>query len=271
MLPYLRAYVHPIRMHFDPIVMTTGYEEIVVAYGMATTDLIRIKTKLPNLNDYGLILVQRKDDIFRFLKIDELLICIYPGFKKASDDIGLSCAYDFKLQSISKLRDYEQLSRWVTLKGLERADAENRARVTRSLLEKTRIVDLLGPNAIETIIDLMWSTSSFEPLHAITIIATTKRLQLDFPTLREKLRKIGTDLRYVLDSENRVLIRRKSNVTLMDCAKFLFQNSNYFEVSKRKLSRSLGISKSKLSSHLRGYLVVDDEYINKLTVNLGGD
>lgn len=264
-LSFLRAYVRSIRMHFDPIGMIVDSGEIVVAYGMATSDLLRLKSSLSDLNRCGLILVNRKNDRFRFLVFREMVVAIYPGFKEAIEGIGLICGYDFQLKDIAKLGDYQQLSKWITLKETERLDAENRARAIGSLIERSRLHGVLGPRAIEIIRDLMWATNVFEPLHALTVIAKTIPSQIDVVSLRNDLRKIGADLIDSTHSTNRFLARRRSNITLMDCARFLFTSGNYyFESKSSELSKTLGMPTHKLPSHFRGYLIVDDTYVNKL-------
>ena len=262
---FIRAYVSPIKMHLDPTALIVGNREIIVAYGMATSDLLRLKKALSDLNKFGLVLVDKKNDRFRFLVFGDVAIGIFPGFKEVTDEIGLPCSYDFQLKDISKLGDYRQLSKWITLKASERLDAENRVRVISSLLEKTRLWKVLGPSAIEIVEDLMWATDVFEPLHALTVIAKTTPLQIDISSLRNDLRKIGADLRLISDSGNRILERRKSKLTLMDCAKFLFTTSNYyFESKSSELSKFLGMPVHKLPSHFRGYLIVDDNYVKEL-------
>lgn len=271
-MPFLRAYVRSIRMHFDPIGMIVDSGEIVVAYGMATSDLLRLKSSLPDLNRCGLILVNRKNDHFRFLVFKEIVVGIYPGFKEAIEEIGLVCGYDFQLKDIAKLGDCRQLSKWITLKESERLDAENRARAIGSLIEKSRLRRVLGSRAIEIIEDLMWTTNVFEPLHAITVIAKTAPLEIEIASLRNDLRKIGADLVDMTHSTNRILNRRRSNVTLMDCAEFLFQKSNYyFESKSSELSKTIGMPIHKLPSHFRGYLIVDDDYLDSLLQASQGD
>lgn len=263
-MSFVRAYVAQIKMHFDPVAMIVDNREIVVAYGLATIDLLRLKNCLPDLNKCGLLLVGRKNTLFRFVVFKEVVVGIFPGFKELTDEIGLSCAYDFQLKDISKLGDYQQLSRWITLKETERLDAENRARVISSTFEKSRLRIVLGLKAIEIIENLMWATNVFEPLHAITILAKTKPLPLEITTLRENLRGTGLDLWYSSES-TKILLRKKTNITLMDCAKSLFSGSDYyFEAESSELSGTLGIPIDRLSSHFRGYLIVDDDYVNKL-------
>ena len=262
---FLRAYVKSIRMHFDPIGMILDSGDIVVAYGMATSDLLRLKSNLSNLNKCGLILVDRKNDRFRFLVFEEIVVAIYPGFKEAIEEIGLVCGYDFQLGDIAKLGDYQQLSKWITLKETERENARVRARAISSLIEENRLPKVRGRGAIEIIRDFMWATNAFEPLHALTVIAKTAPSQIDVVSLRNDLRKIGADLRDSTHSTNRFLTRRRSSVTLMDCAKFLFISGNYyFESKSSELSKTLGMPVHILPSHFRGYLIVNDDYVNKL-------
>jgi hypothetical protein len=67
------------------------------------------------------------------------------------------------------------------------------------------------------------------------------------------------------ETTNRILTRkRRLRITLMDCARFLFKSGNYFECEALKLARVLNISADKLSSHFRGYLIVEDDYLKKL-------
>jgi len=261
---YIRAHVDPIQKHLDPIAVL-GEDGVFVAYGLAANDFLRLKAFFSDLNKYGLILVDRKDGNFRFLFFNEVVVIIYPGFKEAIDAAGLSFGADFELKSISKMRDCEDMSKWITLGESERLQAENAAREINSSLRNSRLETLLGPRGVGVVEDLMWESSVFEPLHAVTIMAKSGSTKIDILSMRENLRKIGMDIRQMTGSTNRMLARRrKSRATLMDCAKILFPISNYFEAGLSQLSRTLGIQTDKLSSHFRGYLVKDEDYLQKL-------
>lgn len=262
---YLRAYVTPIAMHFDPIAFVDDNGAIVVAYGMAAIDLLRIKKTLPNLNKCGLLLVARRNQHYCFATFREIIVGIFSGFKEVNDEMGLSCAYDLQLKDISKLGDYRQLSRWITLKETERFDAENRVRVISSLIRKSRLENVLGTKATEIIEDLMWASDVFESLHALAVLAKTEPFHVEISSLRTNLRNMGVDLRYMSHSNGRILVRRKSNVTLMDCARLLLPKDDYyFEVESSHLCEILNMSIDKLPSHFRGYLMVDDNYVERL-------
>ena len=254
----------PLKMHFDPIAMITTKNEVVAAYGLAAIDLLRLKSDLHNLNKYGFLLVDRKDDHYRFLVFDEIVVCIFPGFKEVVDETGLTCGFDFQLKDISKTTDYYWLSRWITLKETERLEAENRWKLASSRLQKTRVGAVLGPESMRIIVDLMWVTDTFEPLHAIAILGKTDPLSLEISSLENSLSTIKAGLRYVPGSNNRILNRSKSTITLMDCAEYLFPGNDYFEVETSELSKILGMPAYKLPSHFRGYLIVDDDYVNRL-------
>jgi len=251
-------------MHFDPIALVTAKNEVVVAYGLAAIDLLRLKSDLHSLNQCGFLLVDRKNDHYRFLVFDEIVVCIFPGFKEVVDETGLTCGFDFQLGDISKVIDYHMLSRWVTLKDTERLEAENRWKLASSTIQKTRVGTILGPESLRIIADLMWVTHAFEPLHAITIVAKTEPLSLEISSLENSLSMIRASLRYVPDSTNRILNRRKSTTTLMDCAEHLFPGNNYFEVETSELSETIGMPIHKLPSHFRGYLIRNDNYVNRL-------
>jgi len=94
---YLRVHVDPIKRHFDPIVSLVD-DNLVVVYGLAANDLMRLRSHLANLNQYGLIMVDRDNDRFRFLKFKQSVVAIYPGFKEVAEVLGLSVGFDFELR-----------------------------------------------------------------------------------------------------------------------------------------------------------------------------
>ena len=65
---------------------------------------MRLKGTLPELNQSGLLLVDRKKDRFRFLRFEEVVVAIYPGFKEAAEAVRLSVGYDFQLKDIENQR-----------------------------------------------------------------------------------------------------------------------------------------------------------------------
>jgi hypothetical protein len=263
-MEYVRAHVDPIQKHMDPTAVLVD-DGIVIAYGLAANDFIRLKGHFPQINKCGLLLVDRNDEKFRFLKFDEIVVIIYPGFRETLDSIGLTFGYDLKIEDISKRSDCIDMSRWLTLSDSEKLQADQAARTLTSALGKSRLLTVLGPKAIDVVEDLMWESSVFEPLHAATILAKAEPLKVDFSSLRENLKRTGADLRSMAESSNRILARkRRLKITLMDCAKFLFKPDNYFECQASKLARVLNVSADKLSSHFRGYLIVDDDYLKKL-------
>ena len=73
----------------------------------------------------------------------------------------------------------------------------------------------------------------------------------------------GADMRYMA-AYARILDRNKKSITLMDCAKFLFDDNTYFEVKDTDASEIVDLPIDRLASHFRGYLVKDEEYVNKL-------
>jgi hypothetical protein len=260
---YLRAHVDPIRKHFDPIASIVD-NDIIIAHGLATPDLMRVKSHLADLNQCGLLLVDRNADRFRFLRFEETIVGIYPGFKEATEGLGITVGFDFQLKDIPKGDDYEAFSKWITLKGSERLQAESLQKSTTSTLENSRLRRVLGPKAIEVVRNLMWESDVFESLHAISILAKVALENREISVVIDDLRKIGADLRHMADSTDRILFRRKPSVTLMDCAKFLFQKDNYVEVGSVQAASILQMPIEKLSSHLRGYLIVDEDYVNNL-------
>ncbi len=262
-MPYLRAHVDPIRKHFDPIASIAG-NEIIVAHGLATNDLMRLKSHLTNLNNYGLLLVDRRNNNLRFLKFDKTVTGIYPSFREAAETLGLSIGFDFQLTDISLKNDYGDLSRWITLRGEERLRAEDLRRAILSRLETSTLPQLLGSQAIDVVEELMWESHVFEPLHAITIMAKASLKNDDLSVVINNLRSIRADLPFMAASEKRILHRKKSNITLMDCAKFLFTGNNYVERDMSEIAKILEMPIDRLSSHFRGYLIVDDEYVRRL-------
>lgn len=252
-----------IRRHFDPIAALVD-NNVVITYGLAASDFMRLVSHFSKLSQYGLVLVDRRNSKFRFLVFKEIVIGVYTGFRETMEEMGLSFAFDFQLKDLSKLDDCESMSKWVTLKDLDKLKAESLARSINTILKMSRLEGVLGPRAIEVIRDLMWETNAFEPLHAANIIARANLANMDLYSLTSDLRNIGVDLRHMANSKNRVLFRKKSRMTLMDCARFLFSEDNYCEAESSKLSRSLGIPENKLSSHFRGYLIVDEEYVKRL-------
>ncbi len=138
-MKYVRAHVDPIKRHFDPIVAVSG-NDLIVAHGLATSDLMRLKGTLPELNQSRLLLVDRKKDRFRFLRFEEVVVAIYPGFKEAAEAVRLSVGYDFQLKDIEKINDCASLSRWVTLKSFEKISAANAA---NAILPMRKIQDCL--------------------------------------------------------------------------------------------------------------------------------
>jgi hypothetical protein len=261
-MQYLRAHVDPIRKHFDPIAAIMG-DDIILAHGLAAIDLMRLKSHLAELNKCGLILVDRKDTIFRFLKFDKLVIGINTGFREAIESTGLSIGFDFELKDIAKKLDCDDLSTWVTLKHTEKLKAESTAKSTKALLENSRLPEVLGAEWIRIIQDLMWETAAFEPLHAIVIMLKASLKNEEISTIINNLRDISADLRY-LSTSTRILYRQKSRTTLMDCANLLFGKDNYFEVEASEASKALDKPIDRLSSHFRGYLMVDEDYLEKL-------
>lgn len=262
-LDYLRAHVDPIRKHFDPIASIVD-SDIIVAHGLAVPDLMRLKNHLADLNQCGLILVDRDVNKFRFLRFEETVLGVYPNFKEAAEDLGLTIGFDFQLKDIPKKEDFEALSKWVTLKSVERYQAENLAKSTTLLLENSRLLRVLGSKAIKVIRDLMWESNAFEPLHAISVLAKVTLENKDISGMIKDLRNIGADLRYITGSTNRILFRRKPNITIMDCAKFLFSEGNYIEKELSDTANILRKPVEKLSSHFRGYLIVGEDYVNNL-------
>jgi hypothetical protein len=263
-VPYLRAHVDPIPRHLDPTAVI-GEDSVFTAHGLAANDMLRLKSYFPEMNKYGLILVDRKDDIFRFLHFNEVVVIIYPGFRMAIEEIGLSFGADLRLEDISKMSDCEDMSKWITLSASERLGAENVARAINLKLRASKVGSLLGPSGMRVIDNLMWESSVFEPLHAVTLLAKSEPLKIDVRSLQENLKRIGMDVRQMSGSTDRMLARRrKSGATLMDCAKMLFSSKNYFEAGLSEISKTLGIQSDKLSGHFRGYLRVDEEYVKKL-------
>jgi hypothetical protein len=263
-MPFLRAHVDPIPRHLDPTAVI-GEDSVFTAYGLAANDLLRLKSYFREMNKYGLILVDRKDDAFRFLYFSEVVVIIYPGFRLAIEEIGLSFGADLRLEDISKMNDCEDMSKWITLSASERLGAENVARTINLKLRSSKVETLLGPSGMRVIDSLMWESSVFEPLHAITLLAKSEPLRIDIQSLQENLKGMGMDVRQMSGSTDRMLARRrKSRATLMDCAKMLFSSENYFEARAMEVSKALGIQVNELSGHFRGYLVRDDEYLKKL-------
>lgn len=263
-MAYLRCRVHSIGMHLDPTAIVLENGSVVVAYGVATSDLLRIKNALPNLNDLGLLMLQKLNDSYGFLAFEKMIVCIHPGFQLALDRIGLVCGSDFNLSDFTEAEDLEQLSRWITLKGKVRAQARNMAVSIRSDLLRTRLGNLLGPYAWEIVEDLAWATAPFEPLHASTFLAKNSvPIDVNIYSLQETLSKHKAHLRF-LRGNRWILSRKKKSVTLMDVARYIFPPNHYFEVKEDNLVRALGMPTSKVSSHLRGYLVVDDAYVKRI-------
>lgn len=262
-MPYLRAHVDPIRKHFDPIASVVG-NDIIVAHGLATNDLMRLKSHLSILNDHGLLLVDRRSDTLRFLRFDKTVIGVYPGFREAYEALGRSIGFDFQITNVSLKNDYKDLSKWVTLKGEERLRAEDQRRTILDRLENSRLMQVLGPQAIDVIEELMWESHVFEPLHAIIIMAKASLKSDDLPTVIYNLRSMKANLHFMAASEKRILQRKKSNITIMDCAKFLFNSSNYIEREMSDVAKILEMPIDRLSSHFRGYLIVNDDYVRSL-------
>lgn len=260
----LRCRVHPIEMHLDPTAIVSDDGNIVVAYGVSTGDLLRIKNALPNLNKLGLLMLKKLNGNYGFLVFDKMIVCMHPGFQLALNQIGLVCASDFSLSDFTEAEDLEQFSKWITLEGKIRAEARNTAHRARMDLTRTRLGRLLGSYAWEIIGDLAWATASFEPLHALTLLAKSSTpINLNIYSLQETLRKHNADLRF-LGGNSWILARKKKRVTLMDVARYIFPPNHYFEVKEDNLARVLGMPKSKVSSHLRGYIVVDDAYVKRI-------
>ena len=263
-MAYLRCRVHPIEMHLDPTAIVSENGNVVIAYGLSTSDLLRVKSSLPNLNQLGLLMLKKLNGHYGFLIFNKMLVCIHPGFRQAISQIGLNCGYDFCLHDLTAPNDLEQLSRWITLKDKVRAEARNAAYHIRSKLIDTRIDDVLRYDAVEVLEDLAWATPAFEPLHALTLISKTDTpLKSDFWSLKETLSKHKADLRFVRGNRW-ILVRKRKSVTLMDIAHHIFSSNHYFEVKEDNLARALAMPASKISSHLRGYLVIDDAYIKRI-------
>lgn len=263
-MAYLRCRVHPIRMHLDPTAIVLENGNVIVAYGVVNTDLLRIKSALPNLNELGLLMLQRLNGSYGFLAFEKMIVCVHPGFQLALDRIGLACGSDFNLSNFTEAEDLEQLSRWITLEGKVRTEARKTAVSIRTNLLRTRLGNLLGPYAWEIIEDLAWATASFEPLHALTFLAKNSvPIDVDIYSLRETLSKHKASLRF-LGGNRWILTREKKTLTLMNIAPYIFPSNHYFEVKEDNLARVLGMPTNKVSSHLRGYLVVDDAYVKRI-------
>lgn len=260
---YVRAHVDPIKRHFDPIVVVSG-NDLIVAHGLASSDLMRLKGSLSEFNQSGLLLVDRKNDRFRFLRFEEIVVAIYPGFREAAEAVRLSVGFDFQLKDIAKINDCASMSKWITLKGFEKISAENAAKAIVPMLENSRLPKVVGPRWWDVIQNLMWEASVFEPLHAVVLLCRTTSENIEISSVIDKLRAMGADLQFMSNSTDRILRRRKSKMTLMDCASLLFPKDNYFEVELSEAAKVLNMPADRLSSHFRGYLIVTDEYVRNL-------
>ncbi len=70
----------------------------------------------------------------------------------------------------------------------------------------------------------MWEASVFEPLHAVVFLCKATSQNIEISDVIDELRKMGGDLQFMSNSTVRILRRKKSKMTLMDCARLLFQN-----------------------------------------------
>lgn len=260
---YLRARVHPIELHLDPTVIVSQRENAaIVAYGVSTSDLLRVKSFLPNLNNLGLMLLKKLDSRYGFLLFDEMLVCIHPGFQSAIKQMNLHCGFDFRLEDLTGWNDLLELSRWITLKEEDRVRARKIGYDWVSGLVTNKVSSVLGSGAAEVLIDLVWATSAFEPAHALTFIAKGKLASGSNIRRPGTLQRHGATLHWV--GERQLLLRKRKSLTLIDVACYIFSPEHYFEVEEADLARALNMPTNRISSHLRGYLVVDEAYVRRI-------
>ena len=169
---YIRARVDLSIKSLDPTaIIVRNLNKILVTYGIAMHDLQRMKQKLPYLNDLGLILVQPlKDarDRYAFLCSNEMLVCIFPGFKRSLELLGLRCGYDLDLQDAMTAWNFELLAE--KLRWKEARKASLFAASLRDVMLNEKVRSFLG-NAPERLLGaLSYWTESFDPQHAITLI-----------------------------------------------------------------------------------------------------
>jgi len=269
--------------HFDPTVLVLHRHGVaLLANGIYTLDLNRSVKYLPNFNKLGLVITGKLHDRreFGFLVFNEMVVCINPGIVRALNALGIDMAYDIDMSELlerkAELFSLEAL-RSFPLKKSQKAEASKLANEAlnryRELLTKCgKSLASIPPEVqLDAVLAITHETDISVNLPYIILVASG-RLREDFipDFANEELARLGMELtppvmhKLPYGYPSLLLLRKGGRRTLMDAAYLIFDKSIFFTLSVDELADILGLTPDKVSSSLRGYRVVDADFVREL-------